>query len=89
LWYGEPNALRNAIGYAMHRSRSHYAVIRVYDEVDNVIETHEQAGDFADPIAVFAAPKRIGLKSYRRLFGTRSKIILDYVIRRLNGLSTG
>ena len=31
LWYGEPNAVRNAIGYAMHSSRSHDAVIRVYD----------------------------------------------------------
>jgi hypothetical protein len=26
LWYGEPNAISNAIGYAMHRSRSHDAV---------------------------------------------------------------
>jgi hypothetical protein len=66
------------MGYAKFRSRSHDAVIRVYDEAGTVIETHEQAGDFADPIAVFAAPKRIGLKSYRWLFGTRSKIILDY-----------
>ena len=31
LWYGKPNAISNAIGYAMHRSRSHHAVIRVYD----------------------------------------------------------
>jgi len=31
LWYGEPNAISNAIGYAEHRSRSHDAVIRVYD----------------------------------------------------------
>jgi hypothetical protein len=23
LWYGEPNAISNAIGYAKHRSRSH------------------------------------------------------------------
>jgi hypothetical protein len=46
LWYGGPNAVRNAIGYAEHRSRSHRAVIRVYDEAGNVIETHEQAGDF-------------------------------------------
>jgi hypothetical protein len=27
-------------------SRSHDAVIRVYDSVGNVIETHEHAGDF-------------------------------------------
>jgi hypothetical protein len=41
LWYGEPN---DAIEYAKFRSRSHDAVIRVYDEAGNVIETHEQAG---------------------------------------------
>ena len=29
-------------GDAKHRSRSHDAVIRVYDEAGNVIETHKQ-----------------------------------------------
>jgi hypothetical protein len=48
LWYGEPNAITNAIGYAMHRSRSHHAVIRVYDAVGNVMETHEHTGDFKE-----------------------------------------
>ena len=43
LWYGEPNAVENAIGYAKHRSRSHDAVIRVYDDASNVVETHEHA----------------------------------------------
>jgi len=46
LWYGEPNAVSNAIGYAKHRSRSDKAVIRVYDEAGNVIKTHEHEGDF-------------------------------------------
>jgi hypothetical protein len=41
LWYGEPNAVSNAINYAKFRSRSHRAVIRVYDEAGNVIETYE------------------------------------------------
>jgi len=49
LWYDRPNAIVNAIGYAMHRSRSHDAVIRVYDVAGNVIETHEHAGDFKEP----------------------------------------
>jgi len=49
LWYGDPNAVSNGIGYAKHRSRSHNAVIRVYDEAGNVIETHEHAGDFNEP----------------------------------------
>ena len=33
---------------ATEYSRSHDAVIRVYDEGGNVIETHEQAGDFKE-----------------------------------------
>jgi hypothetical protein len=32
LWYAEPNAVANAINYAKFFSRSHDAVIRVYDE---------------------------------------------------------
>jgi hypothetical protein len=48
LWYGEPNAVANAIRYAEHRSRSHDAVIRVYDDAGNVIETYEHAGDFKE-----------------------------------------
>jgi hypothetical protein len=41
LWYGEPDASTNAIGYAKFYSRSHHAVIRVYDAAGNMIETHE------------------------------------------------
>jgi hypothetical protein len=48
LWYGEPNAVGNAIGYAQHLSRSHDAVIRVYDDTGNVIETHEHKGDLKE-----------------------------------------
>src|SRR5262245_53730647 len=33
LWYAGSNAITNAISYAMHSSRSHAAVIRVYDDV--------------------------------------------------------
>ena len=42
LWYGEPIA----IGYAEDYSRSHDAVIRVYDDAGNLIETHEHTDDF-------------------------------------------
>jgi hypothetical protein len=31
------------------RSRSHDAVVRVYDAAGNVIATHEHAGDFKEP----------------------------------------
>ena len=44
----EPSAVATAIGYAKHPSRSHNAVIRVYDETGNVIETHEHRGDFKE-----------------------------------------
>jgi len=46
LWYDTPD---HAIGYAMHSSRSHDAVIRVHDATGNVIETHERKGDFQEP----------------------------------------
>ena len=36
LWYEDASA---AVDYARHSSRSHDAVIRVYDEAGNVIET--------------------------------------------------
>ncbi len=48
LWYSEPDAISNAIGYAKFYSRSHTAVIRVYDETDNVIQTHKHAGGFRE-----------------------------------------
>ena len=48
LWYGESNAASNAISYAKHFSRSHDTVIRVYDAVGNVIETHEHKGDLKE-----------------------------------------
>ena len=43
-WYGEPNAIANAICHAKFRSRSQDDVIRVYDGAGIVIETHEHAG---------------------------------------------
>ena len=48
LWYGEPNAVANAIGYAEHRSCSHDAVVRVYDDAGSLIEMHKHKGDFKE-----------------------------------------
>jgi hypothetical protein len=39
LWDDEPNAISNAIGYAKFYSRSHNAVIRVYDEAGKMTTT--------------------------------------------------
>jgi hypothetical protein len=41
--------ISNAIDYAKFFSRLHDAVIRVYHEAGNVIETHEHKGDFKGP----------------------------------------
>ena len=43
-----PFAISNAVGYAQHRSRSHAAVIRVYDDAGNMIETHGHKGEFKE-----------------------------------------
>jgi hypothetical protein len=43
-----PHRMLDAIGYAKFYSRSHHAVIRVYDESGNVIATHEHADDFKE-----------------------------------------
>ena len=43
LLYGKVN---NAIGYAQHCSRSHDALIRVFDAAGKLIETHEHNGEF-------------------------------------------
>ena len=46
LWYAGPTAISNAISFVKFNSGSHDAVIRVYDEAGNVIQAHEQAGEF-------------------------------------------
>jgi len=43
-----PDAISDAIGYAKFYSGSHHAVIGVYDETGNVIETHEDVGQFEE-----------------------------------------
>jgi hypothetical protein len=46
--YGELNEIANAIRHANFRSRSHDAVIRIYDEAGNLIEMHEHKGEFKE-----------------------------------------
>ena len=48
MWYRGPTAITDAIDHAKFFSRSHDAVIRVYDETGNLIETQEHAGDFRE-----------------------------------------
>jgi hypothetical protein len=41
-----PFPISNIVDHAKFHSRSHEAVIRVYDVAGDVIETHEHKGDF-------------------------------------------
>jgi hypothetical protein len=47
VWYSGPDAVRYAVAYAKYRSRSrsHRAIIRVFNESGNLTETHEHVGD--------------------------------------------
>jgi hypothetical protein len=45
LWYTNAD---DAVEYATCFSRSHDAMIRVYDDAGNVIQTHEHKGDFKE-----------------------------------------
>jgi len=49
LWYGDTDAVANAVGYAQHYSRAHDAVINVYDAAGKLIELHRHNGDFREP----------------------------------------
>jgi hypothetical protein len=44
----DPNTITNSIGYAKFNSRSHDAVIRVYDGAGNALKTREHAGQFKE-----------------------------------------
>jgi hypothetical protein len=57
-WYGGPNAVSNAVDYAKFRSRSHRAVIRVYDQAGNLIETREPRGRFQRVVSFSLASRR-------------------------------
>jgi hypothetical protein len=46
LWYTQAD---DAVDYAKFFSRSHHAVIRVYDDPGNVIATHKHAVKFKEP----------------------------------------
>ena len=49
IWYTGRDAVRNAVAYAKWRSwsRSHRAIIRVFDDSGAVIQTHESPGNFS------------------------------------------
>ncbi len=67
--YDGPNAVTNAAGYAMHDSRSHDGVIRVYDAAGNVIEAQAPGqGKMSVPLCCESPiPIRVGLAPAGRI----------------------
>ena len=59
LWYGEPNAVSDAIGYAKFRSRSHDAVIPVYDESGQRDRDARARGRFQRGVVTVSLPCRL------------------------------
>ena len=48
LWFEGPDAIVDAITYAKFYSRSHPAIIRVFDESGAVVGTQQSVGDFRE-----------------------------------------
>jgi hypothetical protein len=44
------------------RCRSHDAVIRVYDEAGNVLETHEHGGEFKEFVSVRRVKQKAAMR---------------------------
>src|SRR5207237_352295 len=87
LWYAEPNAISNAISYAKFYSRSHDAVIRVYDEAGNALETHDHTGAISKRGAFTFAPENRGAKSNNGVTSDAGPAIL-FKSRRVQFLET-
>ena len=62
--------------YAKQNSRSHGAVIRVFNEAGRVIETHKHAGDFKEASASVATTPEFYLKLVRLMLQNRARIVL-------------
>jgi hypothetical protein len=74
LWYDTPD---HATGYAMHSSRSHDAVIRVYDAAGDVIETHEHRGECSSLESAVASLVHFLLSLCFRYFRAASSSLTD------------
>ena len=54
LWFEGPEAIGDAVNYARFFSRSHPALVRLFDESGTVVETLEFAGDFLRVVNISA-----------------------------------
>jgi hypothetical protein len=54
LWFEGPEAIGDAVNYARIFSRSHPAIIRLFDESGTAVETLEFADDFSRVVNISA-----------------------------------
>ena len=81
LWYDTPD---NAIGYAMHSSRSHDALIRVYDVAGNVRLLLVEYSHVYEAFAARGDGARLSIGRYNTLSGERNlSIFLDRYFQRV------
>jgi hypothetical protein len=82
LWYGEPDAISNAIGYAKFYSRSHDVVISVYDDAGKLIEVHGHKGDFKNHDRPYSADCRCRIGPRIRRIQIPCSLSRDVHLRR-------
>jgi len=81
LWYDTPD---NAIGYAMHSSRSHDTVIRVCDDAGNVRLLLVEYSHVYEAFAARGDGARLSIGRYNTLSGERNlSIFLDRYFQRV------
>jgi hypothetical protein len=83
LWYAAPNAISNAIGYAKFRSRSHDAVIRVYEsswQNDTNARADGRVDRVINLLALVGAELVARFMNYRRLIFAVALIAVRLVI---------
>ena len=68
LWYGEPNTTSNAVDYAKFFSRSHNAVIRIYDILSSTGILLLKPKTAVDEAAYFRIPKNASSARVPRAF---------------------
>src|SRR4030095_3157727 len=89
MWYRGPTAITDAMDHAKFFSRSHDAVIRVYDEEGNLIETQAARGRFQRVVSDFPSfslpvmtPSAANADGPYHLFLLRDSIILMLRVRQ-------
>ena len=86
LCCAEPNAMSNAVGYAQFNSRSHDALIHVFDAAVDVIETYQPAGH-APPTSSANSDRSTLVSRTGPVEPIRTSCVASFIIPLLGDLS--